>query len=86
MLYRLAWYDPSVDSVMSVKIGREAEIDGLLYVAGLMAVAARTAPKTRGVDEIATAVLTGEEKDRIADDMELLYKDKRNHLAFFQSE
>jgi len=68
---------------LSVKKGREAEIDGLLYVAGLMAVAARTAPKTRGVDEIVTAVLTGEGKDRIADEMERLYKDKRNPLAFF---
>ena len=68
---------------MSVKTGREAEIDGLLNVAGLMAVAARTAPKTRGVDEIVTAVLTGEGKDRIADEMERLYKDKRNPLAFF---
>lgn len=68
---------------MSVKIGREAEIDGLLNIAGLMAVAARTAPKTRGVDEIVTAVVTGEGKDRIADEMERLYKDKRNPLAFF---
>jgi len=68
---------------LSVKTGREAEIDGLLNVAGLMAVAARTAPKTRGVDEIVTAVVTGEGKDRIADEMERLYKDKRNPLAFF---
>ena len=69
--------------MLSVKIGREAEIEGLLNIAGLMAVAARTAPKTRGVDEIVTAVLTGEEKDRLADEMERLYKDKRNPLAFF---
>ncbi len=61
--------------MLSVKIGREAEIDGLLTVAGLMAVAVRTAPKTRGVDEIVTAVVTGEGKDSIADEMERLYKD-----------
>ena len=68
---------------LSVKKGREAEIDGLLYVAGMMAVAARTAPKTRGVDGIVTAVLTGEGINRIADKMDHLYKDKRNPLAFF---
>ena len=66
-----------------MKKGREAEIDGLLNVAGLMAVAARTAPKTRGVDERVSAVVTGEEKNRIANEMERLYKDKRNPLAFF---
>jgi uncharacterized ferredoxin-like protein len=61
---------------LSVKTSREAEDAGLLNIAGMMAVAARTAPKTRGVDEIVTAVLTGEGKDRIADEMEQLYKDK----------
>ena len=66
-----------------MKIDGEAEMDGILNVAGLMAVAARTAPKTRGVDGIVSAVLTGEEKDRIADEMERLYKNKRNPLAFF---
>ena len=68
---------------LSVKTGREAEVAGLLTIAGMTAVAARTAPKTRGMDEIVTAVLTGEGKDRIADKMERLYKDKRNLLAFF---
>jgi len=69
--------------VLSVKTGKEAEIAGLLNIAGLMAVAARTAPKTRGVDEIVTAVVTGEDIDRIAEEMERLYKDKRNPLTFF---
>ncbi len=68
---------------MPVRNGKEAEIEGLRDIAVLMAVAARTAPKTRGVDEIVTAVVTGEEKDGIADEMERLYKKKRNPLTFF---
>jgi uncharacterized ferredoxin-like protein len=62
----------------------EIEKRGLIKVAELMAVAARTAPKTRGVDEIATVVVCGEEKDAIADEMASLYKDKRNPLSFFE--
>jgi uncharacterized ferredoxin-like protein len=62
----------------------EIEKRGLSKVAELMAVAARTAPKTRGVDEIATVVVCGEEKDAIADEMAGLYKDKRNPLSFFE--
>ena len=68
---------------MPVRNGKEAEIAGLRDIAALMAVAARTAPKTRGVDEIVTAVVTGEEKDAIADEMEHLYTKKRNPLTFF---
>jgi len=48
----------------------EAEREGLLRVAELMAVAARTAPKARGIDCIRTAVITGEELERIASKME----------------
>ncbi len=51
----------------------EMEKRGLSKVAELMAVAARTAPKTRGLDEIVTAVVCGEEKDAIADEMVSLY-------------
>jgi uncharacterized ferredoxin-like protein len=83
MLYSLADMIPLEIQCLSVKTSREAEDAGLLNIAGMMAVAARTAPKTRGVDEIVTAVLTGEGKDRIADEMEQLYKDKQNPLAFF---
>jgi uncharacterized ferredoxin-like protein len=61
----------------------EAEHDALLNVARLMAAAARTAPKTRGVDEITTAIVTGKEKDAIADRMVTLVENKSHPLAFF---
>jgi len=48
---------------MPVKESSEIERDGLYRIAELMAVAARTSPKTRGVDEVVTAIVTGDEKD-----------------------
>ena len=69
---------------MPVVHGSEAENAALQRVAELMAVAARTAPKTRGVDEIVTAVVSGEEKDAIADEMARLEGQKRNPLGFFE--
>lgn len=47
----------------------QLENEGILEVARLMCVAARTAPKGRGVDRLVAAVLTGEEKDELADEM-----------------
>jgi uncharacterized ferredoxin-like protein len=46
------------------------ENEGLLDVARLMCVAARTAPKGRGLDRLITMVLTGSEKDSLADEMQ----------------
>jgi uncharacterized ferredoxin-like protein len=46
------------------------EKDALLQTAARMCAAARTAPKTRGIDQIRTLVLTGEDKDDIARRME----------------
>jgi len=45
------------------------EKEAVLTVAKLMAAAARTAPKTRGVDNIVTRVIDGEEKDAVAAEM-----------------
>ncbi len=49
---------------------KDAEKEAILCAARLMVVAARTAPKARGQDKIKTLLLLGEEKDRIADEME----------------
>jgi len=51
---------------------RDGEIDSLavVAVAELMAASARTAPKGGGLDNISTAILTGKEKDELADAME----------------
>jgi uncharacterized ferredoxin-like protein len=48
----------------------KAEMDGVLALAKAMAVAARTAPKARGVDAIETLVVFGEDLDSLARVME----------------
>ena len=60
----------------------DAEKEAALGVAKLMVTAARTAPKTRGEDSISTAILTGEDKDRLADVMEKMgrLRDSQNVL------
>lgn len=50
--------------------GRNLEVEGLLEVARLMCIAARTAPKGRGTDNLVTMVLTGTEKDELAREMQ----------------
>ena len=48
----------------------QAEQAALLSTAEAMCAAARTAPKAKGVDQIVSCILTGEEKDALADQME----------------
>lgn len=48
----------------------QAEKEALLSTAQAMCAAARTAPKAKGVDYIVSCILTGEEKDALADQME----------------
>ena len=50
----------------------DAEKEALLCVAKLMVTAARTAPKAGGRDSIKTLILTGDDKDRLADVMQTL--------------
>ncbi len=54
----------------------EVEKDAVLQVAKLMLIAARTAPKARGVDTIAAAIIGGEEKVKLAAEMERFGKEK----------
>ena len=44
-------------------------MDGLRIVAELMAVAARTAPKSGGVDDIEIKILSGTDVTRLGDEM-----------------
>jgi len=54
----------------------EAEKDAVLIVAKLMLTAARTAPKAGGLDSIVTAILGGEDKERLSKAMERIGKEK----------
>jgi uncharacterized ferredoxin-like protein len=55
---------------MPILDGAQQERQGVLETANLMVVAARTAPKSGGVDDIFTAVVVGQEIELLADDME----------------
>lgn len=54
---------------MTVINSDEAEFSAALTVANLMVASARTAPKAMGVDNITAAIVTGEDKDKLADRM-----------------
>ncbi|MEM2982682.1 MAG: hypothetical protein QXH17_05910, partial [Candidatus Bathyarchaeia archaeon] len=54
----------------------DAEFEGLINVARLMMVSARTAPKSGGRDDVETILIYGEDKDRIADEMEKIGRER----------
>ena len=56
---------------------KNAERDALLEAAKLMLVAARTAPKTGGIDDTLTLIVYGEEKDAIAERMEQIGEERK---------
>jgi uncharacterized ferredoxin-like protein len=60
------------------EIGSEtAEKEALLEAAKFMLVAARTAPKTAGLDDVLTLIVYGVEKDRIAAEMEKIGEERK---------
>jgi len=61
--------------------GSEAEKSAIFHTAERMCVAARTAPKGRGIDNIITAIVTSPEKETLADEMEKI--GKREGIDFF---
>jgi uncharacterized ferredoxin-like protein len=64
---------------------KHMEEEALLGTAARMCAAARTAPKARGLDQVLTLVLTGSDKDALADQMDLAavreFGDKPNSIA-----
>ena len=63
----------------------ELEKDGVLTAARLMAVAARTAPKTRGLDSVRTMILKEpDELEKLAAAMEGVSREDPERLAFFR--
>jgi len=57
--------------------GRKAERQAVLEAAKLMVVAARTAPKTAGVDDVVSLIVYGSEKNAIAEKMEEIAADRK---------
>jgi uncharacterized ferredoxin-like protein len=62
----------------------QVEKQAVIEAANLIASSARTAPKGRGVDRIMTAIVSGKEKNEIADVMEQRVDKKRNPLSAFK--
>ena len=65
-----------------ITFDKDMENEAVLEVARLMAAAARTAPKGKGSDTIVTALLTADEKDRVAKRMEKIAEEE--DIPFFQ--
>ncbi len=61
--------------------GNTAEVEGVLEAARRICVAARTAPKGRGADNLVTLILTGEDKEELAAEMER--QGKEREVGFF---
>lgn len=66
---------------MPIIDSRDAEKDGLLQVSKLMLLSARTAPKSGGIDDILTAIVSGSEKESLATEMDKI-GDERNISGF----
>lgn len=56
---------------------KEAEREAVLEAAKLMAIAARTAPKTGGVDDIVSLIVYGTDKNAIAQKMEEIGEERK---------
>ena len=62
---------------MPIITGEEGETQQVVEASKLMLISARTAPKTGGVDDILTALVTGEDKLALAADMEEVGRDRK---------
>jgi uncharacterized ferredoxin-like protein len=62
---------------------QEAQHDGVRLAASLMATAARTAPKTRGLDSVETLILDGDDLETLAAAMEAKVGEKGGKLPSF---
>ena len=71
--------------VVSVPIIKSnlSENEGLLNVAKLMMISARTAPKSGGKDDVETLLIYGEDKDKIATEMDKI-GEERNSKGFLR--
>jgi uncharacterized ferredoxin-like protein len=62
---------------MPVITSKDGEAQGLFRAAELMMVSCRTAPKSGGVDDVETILMTGDEKDKIAAEMEKIAGERK---------
>lgn len=63
---------------MPIINSKEAEKDGIMQVSKLMLLSARTAPKSGGVDNIVTVIISGSEKESLVKEMEKIAEERNN--------
>ncbi len=64
-----------------IKFDKEIELEGIINTAKLMAISARTAPKSKGIDNIEIVLVTGEDIKKIRNKMHEI--GKRENIPFF---
>jgi uncharacterized ferredoxin-like protein len=57
--------------------GKKAEREAILQAAKLIVLAARTAPKTAGVDDVVSLIVYGSEKNAVAEEMNEIATDRK---------
>ena len=62
---------------MPLVSAKDGEKQGLLRAAELMMISCRTAPKSGGIDDVETLLVTGDEKDKIAEEMEKIGDERK---------
>lgn len=69
---------------MSILSSSQAEQEAILTAAKLIMAAVTTSPKARGVSTVSSALIQGEEKERLAKAMEEQFLRKKSRLEFFK--
>ena len=62
---------------MPIIMSDDGEREGIMQATGLLLISARTAPKSGGVDDIITAIVSGKEKDSLAMEMEKIAEERK---------
>jgi len=69
---------------MPIIQGKKADYEAAIRTAVFIAASARTSPKARGVDNIITAIVSGKEKEKLAEAMEDKAKQKSRIGSIFK--
>lgn len=69
---------------MAILTSEKTEKGAIMMGGSMMALSARTAPKTRGLDSVKTVILTGEDLERLAVAMEKKAHEKSTVLPIFK--
>ena len=77
------YYYSDMGAIMMLINSKKAEESAILNLAHSVCAAVRTAPKACGIDHLESAILTGDEKDRVAAEMRTIGKSLGESGKFF---